>query len=136
MTAILLFKGDQALHAAPSEVIPYFDVLAKDNVLATPKQSQARDKLGKAIMQIVAAKAFMEAAANRDGSEEDDADMVESMAEANHEEIKLTFEIHTTQAKIECRAFTLNDRNTWVRYLQNVRGGSYVENEMTDQATR
>lgn len=50
MTAILLFKGDQALHAAPSEVIPYFDVLAKDNVLATPKQSQARDKLGKAIM--------------------------------------------------------------------------------------
>ena len=97
MTAILLFKGDQALHAAPSEIIPYIDLLAKDNVKATPKHSQAKDKLGKAMVKIVAAKAFMDAAANRDGgAEEDDPERVENMPKGNREEAKLQFQIQTT----------------------------------------
>jgi hypothetical protein len=106
MTAILLFKGDQALHAAPSETIAYIDLLVKDNVKATPKHSQLSDKLGKAVVNILAAKAFMEAAANRDGAEEDDPERVENLAKAKHEETKLTFQIQTTKATIECRALT------------------------------
>jgi hypothetical protein len=91
VTAILLFKGDQALHSAPSETIPYIDLLVKDNVKATPKNSQLSDKLGKAVVNILAAKAFMEAAANRDGAEEDDPERLENLAKAKHEETKLTF---------------------------------------------
>jgi hypothetical protein len=38
MTAILLFKGAHALHEAPSETIPYIDVVGSDNLKAAPKE--------------------------------------------------------------------------------------------------
>jgi hypothetical protein len=72
MTAILLFKGDHALHLAPSETIPYFELLAKDsNVKGTPQNANAKANFGKAMMKLVDAKVLMDADANRDEPIED-----------------------------------------------------------------
>jgi hypothetical protein len=73
MTAILLFKGDHALHLAPSETIPYIELLAKDsNVKGTPQNANAKANFGKAMLKLLDAKVFMDTAANRDEPVEDD----------------------------------------------------------------
>ena len=133
MTAILLFKGDYALHLAPSETIPYIELLAKDsNVKGTPQNANAKPNFGKAMMKLVDAKVFMEAAANRDEPVEDNPEVGQNLPKAKREVGKLEFQIHTTKATIECRALTLKDKETWVKHLQKASLGHYGENYKTE----
>jgi hypothetical protein len=118
MTAILLFKGDHALHLAPSETIPCIELRAKNsNVKGTPQNANAKINFGKAMMKLVDAKVLMDAAANRDESVEDDPDVGSNLPKAKREVGKQEFQIETIKATIECRALTLKDRDTWAKHL-------------------